>query len=379
MKSKVAKITSIIVLIFVTIIGIRHQIEGGGPAGSPSVDAMCAFGGIETLYSFLASGELLKRVEMSSLVLLLAVAILSIFLGRAFCGFICPLGTLQRLMASLGHKMKIRQVKLNKNLDKTLRFSKYVVLAGILLLTYRAGSLVIRPYDPWAAYMHLSTGAEVFSESLVGVVILIILLLSSLFVERAWCRYFCPLGAALSLISPLSLFKVRRNSSSCSNCNLCSRNCPMGIQANEGQGPSSRECIKCGQCVETCPKSGTMEIKRGSKVVSMTQATVASVMLIALVIGANAALGTFKTSSPNKQVLMENGMLRAENIKGYMTLNDVCKEFNIQPEALLKKCNLPQDADLDKPLKDLSKECEQKGIDFETDKLREVVMEMMKK
>lgn len=378
MKNRWQFVISLLILLLTTAAGVMHQIIGGGPEGFPSTDALCAFGGMETLYSLITGGTYLNRIEPSSLILLIATIVLTLVLGRAFCGYICPLGTIQDLLSKLSRKLRIRQIKVNKGLDKILRFAKYIVLILVLFTTFKAGELVIRAYDPWAAYMHISSGAGAFDEFLVGFLLLAGIIISSLFIERAWCRYLCPFGATLALIAPLSIFKVKRNSTKCVGCKACTRNCPVGLDVDKTEIPEMTECISCGQCVSSCHITSTLEIKSKNSVMSLNKYAISILAIIFIIVGSNFVLGTFKTSSSSAEVLNQEGKLQPENIKGYMTISEVSKEFKIKPEELLERCELPKDTDLNKPLKDISKEFIDKGVNFETEKLREVVKELIK-
>lgn len=378
MKNKFRWIISIFFLIFAPFAAVMHQIKGGGPDGSASVDALCPFGGLETLPTLFKDGTYMQRITPSSFILLIAVVILTFVLGRAFCGYICPLGTIQSLFTKLGKNLNIKQVKVNKNVDKVLRFAKYIVLFIVLFTTYKAGELVIRAYDPWAAFMHLNSGAEIFEEFLVGLIILIVIFISSLFIERAWCRYFCPLGATLAITSPLRIFKIKRNTSTCINCKACTRNCPMGLDVHSEESVSSTECISCGDCITSCPVDKTLEMKKGSTSLSINKIGVVVITVLVLVVGGNAVIGNFKTSLSNKETLTQSGVLNADNIKGYMTLNDVAVEFNIDIKVLLEKCNLPEDTNVNKSMKSLKNDLAEKGIEFETSNLREVVEQIIK-
>ncbi|MCY6355302.1 4Fe-4S binding protein [Clostridium sp. ZS2-4] len=377
MKNKFRWIVSIFFLLFAPFAAVMHQIKGGGPDGSASVDALCPFGGLETLPTLFKDGTYMQRITPSSFILLIAVVILTFILGRAFCGYICPLGTIQSLFTKLGKKLNIKQIKINKNADKILRFAKYIVLFIVLFTTYKAGELVIRAYDPWAAFMHLSSGTEIFEEFLVGLIILIALLIVSMFIERAWCKYFCPLGVALAITSPLRIFKIKKNTSTCINCKACTRNCPMGLDVHSEDSVSSTECISCGECITSCPVDKTLEMKKGSTSLSINKIGVVVITVLALVVGGNAAIGNFETSLSNRATLTQDGVLDADNIKGYMTLNEVAEEFNIDIKVLLEKCNLPEDTDINKSMKDLKNDLAEKGIEFETSNLREVVKEII--
>ncbi|WP_186429055.1 4Fe-4S binding protein [Clostridium sp. BSD9I1] len=378
MKNKWKWVIAIFFLIFTPIAGVMHQIKGGGPSGSPSTDALCPFGGMETLYSLIANGNYIKKIEPSSLILLGATLLITIVIGRAFCGYICPLGTIQTLLNKLAKKLKIKQVKPHGKVDKVLRYVKYIVLFLILFITYKSGELILRPYDPWAVFMHLGSGTEIFEEFLIGFIILIAILLSSMFIERAWCRYLCPLGATLALLTPLSIFKVRRSDSKCIGCKACTKNCSMGLNVHSQEIASKTECISCGECVSSCPVDNTLEMKKGNTVLSLNKMAAIPLVILVIVVCSNIALGTFKTSSSNVEVLNENGVLNADNIKGYMTIKDVANEFNIDTNIIVEKANLPKDTDINKPLKELKNDLLDKGIEFETEDLKEVVKELIK-
>ena len=91
------------VLIAISAIGIMHQyLDRPKP---PGVDAFCPFGGVEAFITLMTSGVMIKRIVASSFVLLIATVVLAVVLRRAFCGTICPLGTLQELFGVLGKKI----------------------------------------------------------------------------------------------------------------------------------------------------------------------------------------------------------------------------------------------------------------------------------
>ncbi|WP_084284421.1 4Fe-4S binding protein [Clostridium lundense] len=369
-------IISIFFLGFSIFAGKMHQIKGGGPAGSPSTDALCPFGGLETLYSLLTKNTYIEKITPSSLILLLATILLTLVLGRAFCGYICPLGTIQSLLNKLAKKLHIKQIKLNSKLDQALRYAKYVVLFAILFTTYKAGSLILRAYDPWAAFMHLGSGSEIFEEFLIGIIVLILILVSSMFIERAFCRYFCPLGATLAIFTPFSVFKVKRKSSSCVSCKSCSKNCPMGLDVHSKTTPSKTECISCGECISSCHIENTLELNGKNLTLSLAKTAGVIILIAALVIGSSAITGNFKTSLTNSEVLKENNSLNANNIKGYMTIDDICKEFNVDKTTVLQKVKLPLDTPTNIPAKDLKTILADKGIDFDVDSIRTAVKEL---
>jgi polyferredoxin len=96
-----------------------------------------------------------------------------------------------------------------------------------------------------------------------GLVVLLLTLVASFFVERPWCRYACPLGAASSLVGKLSPTYLKRQESNCKICKVCSKACPMGLQVHTANKITSADCISCLKCVGACPRNGALEVKVG--------------------------------------------------------------------------------------------------------------------
>ena len=216
----------VLVLAFSTTIGLLHQVLkfGRAPVG---VDALCPFGAIESAYTLIAAGRLIQRIEISSFVLMAAVLVTAILFRRAFCGYICPLGALQELFARLGRRLFKRRFTMPALIDRPARGLKYGVLLVTVVFSARTSELVIRPYDPWAAYHHIFSG-ELLLEFFWGTVILGLTLIGAVFFDRVFCKYLCPMGAFLALLSPLSWMKIRRNPHTCIGCRMCVMACPFG-------------------------------------------------------------------------------------------------------------------------------------------------------
>ena len=252
----------IAILVFTTTLGILHQVlRTAKPAG---VDAFCPFGGLESLITLVVTGTMVQRIALSSFVLLIAVVISALVFRRTFCGNICTLGTLQELMGRLGKKIFKKHFTMPAPVDKIARYLKYLLLVVIMVFSFIAGSLIIRPYDPWAAYQHLFA-VDLFAEFLIGFIMLIVILLASLLYDRFFCKYLCPMGAATGLLGKIGWFRVKRNTETCIDCGACDKVCPVNIKVSAVKQVTTAECINCNECVNSCPVRDTLEVKGGKK------------------------------------------------------------------------------------------------------------------
>jgi polyferredoxin len=263
----------VVALIVVGVVVERSIALAAGSAGGTvtSGEALCPFGGIETIGTFLATGRLVSHVHVSNLILAVAVLLVAFFARGAFCGWLCPLGFLQDLVAGFSHLVQrhipavrraIRTLERRASrlavLDRPLRLLKYVVLAWAVLGAAAYGTMVFRGVDPWSALLEIGSAT-----ASLGLVILGLVLVASFFVERAWCRYACPLGAATGLVSRFSPIRLERVEAACSSCGLCSTACPMGLPVATAAVITSQDCIGCLECVEACPRSGALELRAG--------------------------------------------------------------------------------------------------------------------
>ncbi|MCU0679937.1 MAG: 4Fe-4S binding protein [Planctomycetes bacterium] len=251
-----------IVVLLVFYLTLRHLnlgIEKAFP-----IDAYCPFGGVESFLTYISTGEFLKRIFLSSFALLIITIFLTIFFGRVFCGYFCPLGALQEFFRWLGKKIGIKKdFEFPKNIDYYARYLKYFILILIIFFSYKLGDLIFRNYDPYNALMHLGNEWE---EKIFGYIILLVLLLASLFTKSFWCRYFCPLGAILGIFKKISFFKLKRDEHSCVSCHSCDYNCPAGLEIEKKKQIKSADCISCLNCVEKCPNNSLSISVFGKKI-----------------------------------------------------------------------------------------------------------------
>ena len=252
----------------VTLEQVMAAVEG------PSVtspEAFCPFGGIETIVTFITTGAYVPHVHTANLVLAIAVLVLAFVARGAFCGWICPLGFLQDLVAGLSALVQrrvpavFRAVRALRRvaaplavLDRPLRLLKYAVLVWAIWGTATFGVMVFRDVDPWIALLNIGRESTGF-----GLLVLGLTLLGALVVDRPWCRYACPLGAANGIVGRFSPVFLERSAAACVDCNLCTKSCPMGLQVATATRITSADCIGCLECVEACPRAGALELRMG--------------------------------------------------------------------------------------------------------------------
>ena len=199
----------------------RWLVAAGGVATSP--ESICPFGGIETMVTFLATGAFVPHVHAANVVLAAGVLLLAFVARGAFCGWICPLGFVQDLVAGLsatvqrhvpaahrGVRALRRRAAPLAFLDRPLRLLKYAVLVWAIWGAAVFGVMVFRDVDPWIALLDIGRASAGF-----GMVVLVAMLIGSLVVDRPWCRYACPLGAANGLVARFSPVRLERSAAAC--------------------------------------------------------------------------------------------------------------------------------------------------------------------
>ncbi len=362
--SLVRRIILIFFILFITVEAYQHQVKGGGPEGSPSIHALCPFGGLESLLTFLSTGKLLDKIYLGTLSLFIVSVILAIIFRRSFCGWICPFGGLQEFFGLAGKKILRRKFYIPAAVDRYLRFLKYLVLFLILMMTWKTATLWFAPYDPWAAYGHLSEGLiSVWKEFAVGLIILCISFIGSFFYDRFFCKYLCPMGAFLSIVSFISPFKIKRVESVCIHCNRCTKVCPVNIKVSQMRFVTSPECINCQECTAVCPKEGALVNEyiffKGRKVKPLIVGLAALVIFFAG-IGISSLTGNYRLLPPEMSVA--TGSLTVDSLKGYMTLEEISNGINIPLDEVYKRLEIPESVPSDIMVKNIGQYVE--GFDF---------------
>jgi polyferredoxin len=251
--------TQIGFVVFILAASVRHGLAEEGTA---SIDALCPFGGLETLWRMLAEGQYIPKTHPSNIVLGIGLLAGAILAGAAFCGWICPFGTLQDGLTGLRRKLRLRPLRIPEKTDRWLRYGRFVVLGLILYKTIASVKLWFAGYDPYRTLFGLGWLFEFnLAEQWPAYLIALLVIVFSFWVQRAWCKYLCPLGGALSLLGHLSFLRIRRSTEACKGCAICDTHCPVGILVSRANPRVSTDCIGCLACVEACPRHATLEVQ----------------------------------------------------------------------------------------------------------------------
>ena len=182
------------------------------------------------------------------LIVLMSYVLVTFFVwGRGvFCGWLCPFGALQELIANIGKFLKIKQIKIPEKYNKTSLNIKYIILLTLFITCFIAPNFLNlgSEIEPFKTAISMKFNREWYY-----VIYAILLLAVGLFIERFFCRFICPLGAFMAIGGKLRIFNsfLKRRNECGSPCKLCSNECP--IDAIEKNGKiNMNECFYCLDC-----------------------------------------------------------------------------------------------------------------------------------
>lgn len=194
--------------------------------------------------------------------ILILLLLTSLFFGRIFCSYACPLGSFQELISKIFFKSKAKKkpsiptLSVNGKLPNIIRFVFFLFFIASGLLW---GTAIIQYLNPF-------TGFQIFRNPVFPIVIIpfieiVIIGILSLFIYRPWCRFLCPFGFLASFTAKFGIYKLHRTDS-CTDCKLCEKICPTD-EAKAADDKS--ECYLCNRCVEICPVNAITFGKKNQK------------------------------------------------------------------------------------------------------------------
>ncbi len=271
---QVRAVVQLVYLAFLALVGWQFTryagaVVGAGPieAGRPSaVEAFLPISALLGLKRLVLTGQW-DEIHPAGLTILLAALATALLARKAFCSWVCPVGTLSRGLEWLGRKTlwRRRWPAVPRWLDLPLSGLKYLLLAFFLYtivigMPLEAVEGFLRaPYNlvADAKLLALLTGPTATFVAVVGSLAAL-----SLVVKHAWCRWLCPYGALLGAVSWLSPLSVRRTPEACHACQACTRACPVEIPVHTRLRVLSPDCTGCMSCVAACASPDCLGVTR---------------------------------------------------------------------------------------------------------------------
>lgn len=300
----------------------------------PDFEAYCPFGGIQAISSYLLNNSLACSMTTTQIVMGIMLIIGIILFSKLFCAYICPIGMLSEWLGNIGNKFKI-SVVISGLTDKILRSLKYILLFVTFYYTLDSNELFCKKLDPFYA---IATGFSVDVVWLYASIAIVLVVAGSLVIRLFWCKYICPLGAVSNIIRftwflavlilsyvltlqsgiqlsypwPLAIAciggyllelwgeklnflpvaKITRNEPTCTNCKLCSRKCPQGIDVAKMKIVNAVDCNLCGECLEVCPEKNTLLINKKSWLKGLPPLVVILLFMLGLLLSSRWELPT---------------------------------------------------------------------------------------
>lgn len=243
---------------------VRHYETGmqtraiSRPAG---VDGWLPIAGLMNLKYWLIAGHV-PAIHPAAMFLLITFLSIAFLLRKAFCSWLCPVGTVSEYLWRLGRLLFHRNFAIPRWLDIPLRGLKYLLLGFFVwaVVTMSAESISAFMRSPYGLIADVKMLNFFRHIGRTGLMVFAVLAIASVFVQNFWCRYLCPYGALMGLTSLLSPMRVRRDKSACIDCAKCAKACPSRLPVDQLVSIKSAECTGCMECVAICPAQGALRM-----------------------------------------------------------------------------------------------------------------------
>jgi polyferredoxin len=300
-------------------------------ARPPGVDGFLPISSLMSLYYFFLSGEI-HFAHPAGFFILIAVVTMSFVFGKSFCSWACPVGFLSENLGDFGERIFGRKLRLPRFVDFALRSIKYVLLAffvySIFFLMTEASlkHFLDSPYNQVADIKMYYFFARISQTALIVIATLFVL---SIVIRNFWCRYFCPYGALLGIMSLLSPHRIKRNPGNCIDCGKCARACPSHIKVDKVSTVISDECVSCLSCLDSCPVADTLELKSiitGKRIPKLAVGLTTAGLFVTIT-GAAMVMGKWQNNITTNEYLEHLPILEAYgHPTGFSEINDLNRQ-----------------------------------------------------
>jgi polyferredoxin len=282
---------------------VRHYETAGATLAvsrPPGVEGWLPIAGLMNLKYLLVTGTI-PDVHPAGLFLLLAFLGISVVFRKAFCSWLCPVGTISEWLWQGGRALFGRNVALPRWVDMPLRGLKYLLFGFFAWAVAGMSAAALAdfmksPYGLLADVKMLNFFRELGT---VGAWVILGLAALSVFVKNAWCRYLCPYGALLGLAALPSPVRVRRDPDACIDCAKCAKACPSLIPVDRLRCVKTAECTGCLECVAVCPVRGALDLSvTRNRPVPLAATTAGIALIFVALVGLARVTGHWNTSLP---------------------------------------------------------------------------------
>jgi polyferredoxin len=242
----------------------RYYERGGiglNVSRPPGVEGWLPIAGLMNTKYLLTTGRV-PEIHPAAMYLFIGFMLMSILLKKAFCSWLCPVGTFSEYMWRVGRRIFGRNIRLPRWFDIPLRGLKYILLGLFVAVigVMSAEALDGFMQTPYGLLVDVKMMNFFREMSITAAVVIALLVLLSMLIQNFWCRYLCPYGALMGLASLLSPVKIRRDAEACIDCSKCSKACPAGLAVDQLVQIRTVECTACMECVSVCPVENALQL-----------------------------------------------------------------------------------------------------------------------
>jgi polyferredoxin len=244
---------------------VRYFETGGATVYVPrpaGVEGWLPIASLMNLKLFVLTG-LVPEVHPAGMFLLMAFLGMSLVFRKAFCSWLCPIGTLSEWLWQGGQELFGRNFVLPKWLDIPLRGLKYILMFLFVWLVVSMSTADLRAFlgSPYGLVADVKMLDFFRAAGNVTIWVCSALVILSVLTKNFWCRYLCPYGALMGLVSTLSPTRITRDPISCIDCGKCTKACPSLIPVDVLRSVRTPECNGCLTCVSVCPVKDALEMR----------------------------------------------------------------------------------------------------------------------